>query len=98
LGWHAGPSNGALSAVVGRLSSGAGIGTAAVIITLQPALLAPILVTVAVPVDLMLLLIATLALIAVYSRDQTRRDAAQKILDQLLITLRPSKSAKEPLK
>jgi hypothetical protein len=63
------------------------------VVALQPALLIPTLVTAAVLGGLPLLLITTLALIAVYSPDPARRIAAEKILDRLLITLRPSQPA-----
>lgn len=59
------------------------------IAAVQPGLLVAVLLAVAVPVGLLLLLIATLALIAVCSRDPVRRAAAGKILTQLLGALRP---------
>lgn len=49
----------------------------------------PILVTGAALGGLPLLLIVTLALVAVYSPDPSRREAAEKVLDRLLTTLRP---------
>jgi hypothetical protein len=61
----------------------------ALVVALQPPLLVPILVTVAALGGLPLLLIASLALVAVYSPDPSRRAAAEKILDRLLMTLRP---------
>jgi hypothetical protein len=64
------------------------------VVALQPALLVPILVTGAALGSLPLLLITMLALVAVYSRDPARREAAEKILDRLLITLRPQEASK----
>jgi hypothetical protein len=55
----------------------------------QPGLLVPMVLAVAVLGGLPLLLIVTLALGAVYSRDPVRRAAAEKILDRLLSALRP---------
>jgi hypothetical protein len=78
-----------VSAVTGWLGPGVGAGSAALAIALQPALLVPILVTGATLGGLPLLLITTLALVAVYSPDPVRRAAAEKILDRLLTTLRP---------
>jgi hypothetical protein len=62
-------------------------------IALQPALLIPILVTAAALGGLPLLLITALVFIAVYSPNPTRRLTAEKILDRLLTTLRPSEPA-----
>ena len=56
-------------------------------------MLVPILVTGAALGGLPLLLITTLALVAVYSPDPVRRAAAEKILDRLLTTLRPREAA-----
>ncbi len=72
-----------------RLVSGVGAGGAALVAAVQPGLLVPVLLAVAVLGGLPLLLIATLALAAVYSRDLARRTAAEKILDRLLSALRP---------
>jgi hypothetical protein len=77
-----------VSAVAGWLASGVG-GGAALVVVLQPGLLGPILVIAGVLGGLPLLLITTLALVAVYSRDHARRVAAEKILNRLLTTLRP---------
>jgi hypothetical protein len=66
-----------------------GTGGAALVAALQPGLLVPVLLAAAVLGGLPLLLIATLALGAVYSRDPVRRSAAEKILDRLLSALRP---------
>lgn len=82
-----------MSHVAGWLGPGFGVGSAALAITLQPALLVPILVTGVALGGLPMLLITALALIAVLSSDPTRRDAAEKILDRLLTTLRPPKRA-----
>ena len=78
-----------MRAVANRLVSGVGAGGAALVAAVQPGLLVPVLLAVAVPVGLPLLLIATLALVAVYSRDPVRRAAAEKVLDRLLNALRP---------
>lgn len=78
-----------MSAVASRLVSGVGAGGAALVAAVQPGLLEPVALAVAVLGGLPLLLIATLALVAVYSRDPARRTAAEKILDRLLSTLRP---------
>lgn len=78
-----------MSVVTSWLISGFGAGGATLIIAAQPALLVPVLITVGALVGLPLLLIATLALVAVYSRETARRNAAEKILDRLLSTLRP---------
>ncbi|MGH3804260.1 MAG: hypothetical protein ACRDTD_29820 [Pseudonocardiaceae bacterium] len=73
----------------GWLVSGVGAGGATLVGALQPRLLIPIVLAVAVLGGLPLLLIATLALVAVYSREPARRTAAEKILDRLLSVLRP---------
>ncbi|MDQ2884371.1 MAG: hypothetical protein M3Y48_25365 [Actinomycetota bacterium] len=78
-----------MSAVASWLVSSVGAVGAATLVTLQPTLLLPLLVTGLVVGGLPLLLIATLALVAVYSPDPVRRAAAEKILDRLLTTLRP---------
>lgn len=78
-----------MSIVASRLISGFGAGSATLIVAAQPALLVPVLATVGALVGLPLLLIATLALVAVYARDPARRTAAEKILDRLLSALRP---------
>ncbi|MGH3936308.1 MAG: hypothetical protein ACRDS1_15245 [Pseudonocardiaceae bacterium] len=49
----------------------------------------PVLLAVAVLGGLPQLLIATLALVSVYSPDPDRRTAAEKILDRLLSARRP---------
>lgn len=82
-----------MSAVAGWLGPGVGVGSAALAVALQPGLLGPILLTAAALGGLPLLLIATLALIAVYSPDPYRRNAAENILDRLLTTLRPREPA-----
>ncbi|HEY6425139.1 MAG TPA: hypothetical protein VIY28_18240 [Pseudonocardiaceae bacterium] len=74
------------------LASGAGIaGGALVAATVQPPTLAPALVIVGVIVGVLgclpLLLIITLALVAVFSPHRARRGAAEKILDRLLSVL-----------
>ncbi|MGH3973438.1 MAG: hypothetical protein ACRDS9_08930 [Pseudonocardiaceae bacterium] len=71
------------------LVSGVGAGGAALVAAVQPGLLVPVLLAVAVLGGLPLLLITTLALVAVYSSDPARRTAAEKILDRLLSALRP---------
>ena len=78
-----------MSVVASRLVSGVGAGGAALVAAAQPGLLVPVLLAVAVLGGLPLLLIVTLALGAVYSRDPARRTAAEKILDRLLRALRP---------
>lgn len=78
-----------MSAVASRLVSGVGAGGAALVAAVQPGLLVAVVLAVAVLGGLPLLLIATLALVAVYSRDPARRTAAEKILDRLLSALRP---------
>lgn len=78
--------------MAGWLGLSVGAGSAALTVALQPALLVPILVTGAALGSLPLLLIITLALIAVYSPDPSRRAAAEKILNRLLTTLRPPTS------
>lgn len=82
-----------MSAVVGWLGPGIGAGSAVLAVALQPGLLGPILLTGATLGALPLLLITTLALVAVYSPDPSRRDAAEKVLDRLLTTLRPREPA-----
>jgi hypothetical protein len=82
-----------VNAVANWLGRGVGAGSAALAIALQPTLLAPILVTGAALGGLSLLLITTLALIAVCSPDPNRRADAEKILDRLLTTLRPHEIA-----
>jgi nitrate/nitrite transporter NarK len=77
-----------------RLASGVGAGGTAVALSLQPALLVPVLVAVAALGGLPVLLITTLALVAVYSRRPDRRAAAEKILDRLLTALRPPQFSK----
>lgn len=78
-----------MSAVASRLVSGIGAGSAALVAAVQPGLLVAVVLAVAVLGGLPLLLIATLALVAVYSPDPARRTAAEKILDRLLGVLRP---------
>lgn len=78
-----------MRAVASRLVSGVGAGGAALVAAVQPGLLVPVALAVVVLGGLPLLLIATLALGAVYSRDPARRTAAEKILDRLLSALRP---------
>ncbi|HET9255310.1 MAG TPA: hypothetical protein VFO16_08930 [Pseudonocardiaceae bacterium] len=72
-----------------RLVSGVGVGGAALVAAGQFGLSAPVELAVAVLGGLPLLLIVVLALAAVYSRDPTRRRAAEKILDRLLSALHP---------
>lgn len=71
------------------LVSGVGAGGAALAAALQPGLLVSIVLAVAGLGGLALLLIVTLALVAIYSRDPVRRAAAEKILTRLLGVLRP---------
>jgi hypothetical protein len=78
-----------VSAVTSRLVSGVGAGGVTLVAAVQPGLLVPVVLIVAVLGGLPLLLIVTLALGAVYSRDPARRAAAEKILDRLLRALRP---------
>lgn len=85
--------SGIVSTVTRWLGRGVGTGSAVLAVAFQPALLLPILVTTATLGGLPLLLITTLAMIAVYSPDPVRRAAAEKILDRLLTTLRPSAPA-----
>jgi hypothetical protein len=68
------------------LAPGAGIAGALVVIV-QPTPFEPVLVIVGVLLSLPLLLIITLALVAVYSTIRARRGAAEKILDRLLSAL-----------
>jgi hypothetical protein len=75
--------------VASRLVSGFSVGGAALVAAGQLGLLAPVVLAVAVLGGLPLLLIAVLALAAVYSRDPVRRRAAETILNQLLSALRP---------
>jgi hypothetical protein len=84
-----------MSAATAWLGPGVGAGSAALIIVFQPGLLAPVLMTVSILVGLPLLLIVALALIAVYSPNSSRRDAAEKVLDRLLATLRPQETLKK---
>jgi nitrate/nitrite transporter NarK len=77
-----------------RLASGVGVGGTAVALSLQPALLVPVVAAVAALGGLPMLLITTLALVAVYSRRPDRRVAAENILDRLLTALRPPQSSK----
>ena len=79
-----------MSAVASRLVSGVGVGGAALVAAGQLGLLVPVVLLIAVLGGLPLLLIVVLALAAVYSRDPTRRRAAEKILDRLLSALRPA--------
>lgn len=65
------------------LASGMGIAGVMVLATDQPAL-GPGLVLVGVLGSLPLLLVSTLALVAVFSAHRTRRASAEKILTQLL--------------
>jgi hypothetical protein len=83
-----------MSAVASWLGSGVGVGSAALAVAVQPSLLVPILVTGAALGGLPLLLIATLTLVVVYSPDLSRQDAAERVLDRLLTTLRPRDPAK----
>lgn len=78
-----------MSAVASWLASSIGAGGTVVAVAIQPALLGPVVVTVAVLGILPLLLISILALVAVYSRDPVRRKDAAKILNRLLTILRP---------
>lgn len=78
-----------MSAVTRWLGPGVGAGSAVLALALQPALLVPIVLTGAALGGLPLLLITTLALVAVYSPDPVRRENAEVILDRLLTALRP---------
>ena len=78
-----------MSAVASWLVSGVGAGGAALVTALQPGVMVSIVLAFAVLGGLALLLIATLALAAVYSRGPARRTRAEKVLDRLLNTLRP---------
>jgi hypothetical protein len=69
------------------LASGIGIAGGALVIIVQPTTLEPVMVIVGVLLCLPLLLIITLALVAVYSTIKVRRGAAEKILDLLLSAL-----------
>lgn len=92
-GWRVGEPGGAVRAMPRWLGGGVGAGSAVLAVAFQPALLVPILVTAAALGGLPLLLITTLALVAVYSPDPSRRAVAEKILDRLLTTLRPPEPA-----
>jgi VIT1/CCC1 family predicted Fe2+/Mn2+ transporter len=59
-------------------------------VTVHPELLVPVLVTAGVLGAAPLLLFVFLALVAVYSPKRRRRNAAKKILRQVLAALRPS--------
>jgi hypothetical protein len=74
------------------LVSGVGAGSVVLVAAAQPGLLMPVLLAIVALGGLPLLLIITLALVAVYSRDPDRRDAAEKILDRLLSALCPQRS------
>jgi len=78
-----------VSAVASGLVSGIRAGGTVVALAIQPALLGPVMVALAVLGVLPLLLISTLALVAVYSPDPARRKNAGEILDRLLAILRP---------
>lgn len=78
-----------MSAVASWLASSIGAGGAVVAVAIQPALLGPVVVTIAAFGILPLLLISMLALVAVYSPDPARRKDARKVLDRLLTILRP---------
>lgn len=78
----------------GAVTMVAPIAATALAVPLQPGLLGPVLLIGAVLGVLPLLLIATLALVTVYSPDPSRRGAAAKILDRLLATLRPREPAR----
>lgn len=69
------------------LASGMGLAGLTVLATGQPAALGPGLVLLAMLGSLPLLLVSTLALVAVFSSHRTRRAAAAKILTQLLSAL-----------
>lgn len=71
------------------LVSGVGAGGTALVLALQPGLLGWVMVALVAMGSMPLLLISTLALIAVYSSNPARQAAAEKVLDRLLITLRP---------
>ncbi len=83
-----------MAGTITQLASGVGAGGTVLALFVQPTLLIPVLVTVAALGGLPLMLIATLALVAVYSRHSERRAAAEQILDRLLTTLRPPQSLK----
>jgi hypothetical protein len=89
-----------VSAVASRLVSGVGAGGAVLVAAAQPGLLVPVVLAAAVLGGLPVLLIAVLALAAVYSQDPARRSAAEKVLDRLLSALeRPAprrKGTKRP--
>jgi hypothetical protein len=85
-----------MSTVTGRLVSSIGAGSTVLAVAVQPGLLVPVLLAFAVLCGLPLLLITTLALVAVYSPEPARRTAATKILDRLLATLRPREPVKRP--
>ncbi len=69
------------------LASGVGVVGGVLVTAVQHAALGPILVIVGVLGGLPLMLITTLALVAVYSPHRARRSAAEKILDRLLSAL-----------
>lgn len=76
-----------MSPVRGWLASSVGIAGGMLVATGQPAALGPVLVIVGVLGSLPLLLVITLALVAVFSPHRARRTAAEKILTQLLNAL-----------
>ena len=73
------------------LAPGVGVVGGALVTAVQHGALWPVLVIVgvlgALPLVLIITLIITLALVAVYSPHRTRRGAAEKILDRLLSAL-----------
>lgn len=69
------------------LASVVGIAGGALVVTMQPTPFELILVIVSVLLSLPVLLIITLAWVAVYSTIKTRRGAAEKILELLLSAL-----------
>jgi len=85
-----------MSVVPNWLGRGAGASGAALAIILHPALLVPVVVTSAVLTGLPLLLITTIALAAVFSRDPARRGAARKTLNRLLTTPNPRSHRPKP--
>lgn len=85
-----------MSAMVGRLLSGVGAGGVTLVAAVQPGLLVPVALVLAVLGGLPLLLIATMALVAVCSRVPSRQAAAERILDRLLSVLRPRDASTPP--
>lgn len=88
-GWRANPTDATVSALKSWLGTGVGASSAALAVTLHPALLLPVLVLDRLPQLLITTLPIVLAIVAIRSPHPTRQDAANKILDKLLIASDP---------